>query len=197
MEALAAWFQETMLPYGALGILVLAALDSSFVPMPAFIDIAVMGAAVLAPASALNYGIAAVVGSTAGVTLIYALARGGRKAAGARGGARTKWAEEFLRRRGTIALLVAALMPAPFPFKAVVLTAGYLRQPAPSMLVAIGAGRTIRFGSEVFLAARYGHGAIEALRAHGPLVALAMALFVAAAGFAFYKWGSAAAASNS
>ena len=188
MEALAAWFQETLMPYGTLGILVLSALDSSFIPMPAFIDLAVMGAAALAPASAASYGVAAVVGSTAGVMLVYGLARSGRRAAGDRGGARTAWAEDFLQRRGAIALVAAALMPAPFPFKAVVLAAGYLRQPAASVIIGVAAGRIIRFGLEVFIAARYGREIIETVRANGPLAGLVIAILVVVGAIAFYRW---------
>ena len=82
MESAALWFQEVLLPYGVLGILLLSAMDSSFVPMPAFIDLAVMGAAALSPQNAVGYAAAAVVGSTAGVMIVYGLARGGRRAAG-------------------------------------------------------------------------------------------------------------------
>ena len=100
MESAAAWFQEVLLPYGVLGILLLSAMDSSFVPMPAFIDLAVMGAAALSPQHAVGYAAAAVIGSTAGVMIVYGLARGGRRAAGG-DGARIAWAEDFLERPPT------------------------------------------------------------------------------------------------
>lgn len=187
MEAFAIWFQETLLPYGAWGILVLSAMDSSFVPMPAFIDIAVMGAAALAPNNAVSYAVGAVLGSTAGVMVVYALARSGRYAAGGNG-KRLAWAEDFLARRGTLALMVAALMPAPFPFKVVVLASGYLRQPVPSMIIGVGTGRLIRFGAEAYLAARYGDVMIATVQANAPLVGLLTALLIAATGYAFYRW---------
>ncbi len=187
MESLATWFQEVLAPYGVFGILVLSALDSSFIPMPAFIDLAVMGAAALAPQNAVGYGAAAVVGSTAGVMLVYGLARSGRKLSSGNS-ERLAWAESFLQRRGALALMTAALMPAPFPFKVVVLTAGYLRQPVLSVLVGVGAGRLIRFGAEAFLAARYGRSIIEAVQSNGPLIGLAMGIAIAAGGYAFYRW---------
>jgi membrane protein YqaA with SNARE-associated domain len=187
MEAFAIWFQEALLPYGAWGILVLSAMDSSFVPMPAVIDIAVMGAAALAPHNAAYFGIAAVVGSTAGVMVVYGLARSGRYAARSEG-KRLAWAENFLAKRGALALMVAALMPAPFPFKVVVLTSGYLRQPVPSLIIGVGAGRLVRFGAEAYLAARYGDAMIATVQANAPLVGLLTALVIAAAGYAFYRW---------
>lgn len=190
MEALATWFQESLLPYGAWGILVLAALDSSFVPMPAFIDLAVMGAAALSPQNALGYGIAAVIGSTAGVLVVYGLARSGRYAAGGES-KRLAWAERFLQERGTVALMAAALMPAPFPFKFIVLAAGYLRQPLAGVLAGVGIGRAVRFGAEAWLAARYGDEIIAAVQANGPLVGLLIAALVVGTGIAFYRWQAA------
>jgi membrane protein YqaA with SNARE-associated domain len=187
MEALASWFQETLLPYGAWGILVLSLMDSSFVPMPAFIDLAVMGAAALSPQNAVGYAIAAVIGSTVGVLVVYGLARSGRYAAGGEG-KRVAWAEDFLEKRGTLALMAAALMPAPFPFKVVVLASGYLRQPLASMVIGVGSGRLIRFGVEAYLAARYGEEIVAMVQNNGPLVGLAMAIFIVVAGFAFYRW---------
>jgi membrane protein YqaA with SNARE-associated domain len=187
MESLAIWFQESLLPYGAWGILVLAAMDSSFVPMPAFIDLAVMGAAALAPENALFYGAAAVVGSTAGVLVVYGLARSGRQLARDEG-KRTAWAEGFLERRGALALLVAALMPAPFPFKVVVLASGYLRQPVISVVLGVGGGRLIRFGAEAFLAARYGDEIVAAVQSNAPLVGLGVAVVIVLVAVVAYRW---------
>ena len=187
MEALATWFQQSLLPYGVWGILLLSAMDSSFVPMPAFIDLAVMGAAGMSPQNAVGYGVAAIVGSTVGVLIVYGLARSGRYATGG-DSKRIAWAEEFLRSRGTLALTAAALMPAPFPFKVVILAAGYLRQPLPSVILGVGAGRVIRFGTEAFLAARYGEQIAATVQANAPLVGLVTALIIIVAGFAFYRW---------
>ena len=187
MESLATWFQESLLPYGAWGILVLSMMDSSFVPMPAFIDLALMGAAALSPQNAVGYAIAAVIGSTAGVLVVYGLARSGRYAAGGES-KRIAWAEDFLQKRGTVALMASALMPAPFPFKVVVLASGYLRQPLPSMIIGVGGGRIIRFGAEAYLAARYGEQIAAAVQANGPLVGLVLALVIVAVGFGFYRW---------
>jgi len=191
MESVATWFQQFLLPYGVWGILLLSVLDSSFLPMPAFIDIAVMGAAALSPQNAVGYGVAAILGSTVGVMLIYGLARSGRYAAGSNVG-RLAWAERFLQERGTPALMAAALMPAPFPFKLVIVAAGYLRQPLPGVLLGIGVGRAIRFGAEAWLAAAYGEQIIAAVQQNAPMVGLGTAVVVIVAGFAFYRWQASA-----
>ena len=70
----------------------------------------------------------------------------------------------------------------------VVLAAGYLRQPLPSVIVGVGTGRVIRFGLEAFLAARYGEQIIATVQANGALASLTTALLVTVGGFAFYRW---------
>lgn len=187
MESLATWFQQTLLPYGDWGILVLSALDGSFVPMPQVIDMAVMLACALEPLKAWRYAVAAVVGSTAGVLAIYGIARGGRVASKA-SGKRMAWAEDFLRRRGTLALFLAALMPPPFPFKVVVLTAGFLKVPVRSMIIGIGSGRAVRFGAEAILAALYGQTIIAIVQERAGLASLVLAAFVLVMAISYYVW---------
>lgn len=186
METLAAWFRDTLLSYGAWGIAGLAALDASFLPMPQLIDVSVMVAAGLRPEMAIAYAVAAVVGSTLGAVWIYGLARAGR---GARlDGPRTRRAEERLRRHGAWGVFVSTLLPPPFPFKVVVLTAGYLRQPLAPFVGAVAAGRTVRFGVEAALAALYGRHIIAAVRDHGAEVGLLLALLTLAIVAGFLLW---------
>jgi len=192
LESLATWFQETLLPYGQWGILLLSGLDASFVPMPQVIDLAVMGACALQPEMAWAFALAATAGSTAGTMVIWGLARGGRMAASgtpaapARSGL-LEWAEDLLERRGTLGLLVAAVLPAPFPLKVFVLAAGYLQIPATNMLVGIGAGRLLRFGSQAVIAAVWGEQIIAQVREAAPVAALAVAAFLGVPGFLYYR----------
>lgn len=189
MESLAAWFQDAFLPYGHWGVLVLSALDASFVPMPQIIDLAVMAACAYEPSRAPAFVVAAVVGSTAGTMAVWGIARGGRSVARV-GGGRLAWAESFLERRGTVALLVAALLPAPFPLKVVIIAAGYLKIPARAMLLGVGAGRLLRFGSQGVVAALWGEAIIDTVQRNAPATALVMAVMVAAAGLLYYRWSS-------
>lgn len=178
MDAVIDWFRDVLLPYGGWGILAMAALDASFVPMPEVIDVAVMLAAGLRPELAWIYASVAVTGSTAGAACIYALARAGR---GDRGGDRVRWAEKKIERHGAWALFVATLLPPPFPFKVVVLAAGFLRLRPVAFVAAVAAGRTIRFGSEAVVAALYGRRIVETVHDHAPAVGLVMAVVVIAA----------------
>jgi membrane protein YqaA with SNARE-associated domain len=187
VESLVNWFQQTLGPYGDWGIFVLSALDGSFVPMPQVIDMAIMLACALEPLKAWRYAVAAVVGSTAGVMAVYGLARGGRTAT-KRGGKRMAWAEDFLQRRGALALFIAALMPPPFPFKVVILTAGFLKVPVRSMLIGVGLGRTVRFGAEATLAALYGQTIIALVQERAGLASLVFASVILIMAIGYYAW---------
>lgn len=187
MESLANWFQQTLGPYGDWGILLLSALDGSFVPMPQVIDMAIMLACALEPLKAWRYALAAVVGSTAGVMAVYGVARSGRFAT-KRGGKRMAWAEDFLQRRGALALFISALMPPPFPFKVVILAAGFLKVPARSMLIGVGLGRAVRFGAEAALAALYGETIIAIVQERAGLTSLVLASVILIMAIAYYAW---------
>ncbi|MFQ5742882.1 MAG: hypothetical protein ACE5HV_04750 [Acidobacteriota bacterium] len=187
MESLATWFQENLLPFGSLGILLLAALDSSFVPMPQIIDLAIMAACALSPQQAWPFSIAAILGSTVGTMVIYSIARGGRMAFEINS-SRLAWAEAFLQRRGTLAMLIAALLPAPFPFKIVVIAAGYLKQPIGYTVIGVVLGRSLRFGSEAALAAVYGRTIIAHIVDNAPLAGLVLALVFLIAGTAYHRF---------
>jgi membrane protein YqaA with SNARE-associated domain len=163
--------------------------------MPQVIDMAVMLACALEPLNAWRYAVAAVVGSTAGVMAIYGIARGGRIATKA-SGKRMAWAEDFLRRRGVLALFIAALMPPPFPFKVVILTAGFLKVPVRSMIIGIGVGRAVRFGTEATLAALYGQTIIAMVQERAGLASLILAAVVLAMAIAYYAWQRKAFAEN-
>lgn len=195
MESLASWFQETLLPWGHWGILLLSTLDASVLPMPQVIDLAVMAACALRPELAWAFALAATVGSTAGTMVIWGVARGGRMATSPDSAlsGRLAWAEELLERRGAFALLIAAVLPAPFPLKVVVLAAGYLQMPATSMLVGIGTGRLLRFGSQAIIAAVWGEQIIARVRDNAPLAAILVAAFLLVSGFLYYRWRRAVA----
>lgn len=185
MDALVAWFRDVLLPYGGWGILAMAALDGSFVPMPEVIDVAVMLAAGLQPELAWLYGGAAVVGSTVGSVCIYGLARAGR---GERGGERVRWAEERIERHGAWSVFVATLLPPPFPFKVVVLAAGFLRQRPLAFVAAVVTGRTIRFGTEAAIAAAYGQRIVDTVRDHAPTAGLALAAVAVVGVVTYLLW---------
>jgi uncharacterized membrane protein YdjX (TVP38/TMEM64 family) len=81
-----------------------------------------------------------------------------------------------------MAVLVATLLPPPFPFKLFVVTAGVFRFSLLRFMLAIIAGRAFRFLLEGYFAVRYGAEAKEILAKYYPWIGLvlvgAIVLFV-------------------
>jgi len=87
-------------------------------------------------------------------------------------------------------LVVASLMPPPFPFTAFVAAAAAFRYPRTKLLSFVAAGRFLRFAIEAALATHYGRWIIK--QAESPLFDHVMiALIVISMGgsaFAIYQW---------
>ncbi|HZM99834.1 MAG TPA: hypothetical protein VFB70_10600, partial [Pyrinomonadaceae bacterium] len=81
-----------------------------------------------------------------------------------------------------MAVLVATLLPPPFPFKLFVVTAGVFRFSLVRFMIAIIAGRAFRFLLEGYFAVRYGAEAKAILAKYYPWIGLglvaAIVLFV-------------------
>ena len=142
------------------GVFVLAALDSTvFFSLPLGIDAAVV---LLSAHTAQTWWwmvpLIAVGGSLAGAALTFWT--------GVRIGengleryippARLDRVRRRIKRSGAIALAVLDLLPPPFPFTAVVLSAGALEVKISTFFVTLAICRLFRFGLEAALAQRYG-----------------------------------------
>jgi membrane protein YqaA with SNARE-associated domain len=184
---LPAWLQgtltrisETLVAFGPLGALVIALLDS-FVPLPGGPDLAVVVLSARNPALAPLVVLGATTGACAGATLVYLAARRAGVAALRRvKPERRARIENLLGRYDVLAIVVAAICPPPFPFKAFNISAGVFRVRVPRFVLAIFVGRGIRFGVEAALAVRYGDRALDLLRANAALAFVALALLVLA-----------------
>jgi membrane protein YqaA with SNARE-associated domain len=165
--------------FGALGLFAVALLDSSLVPMPGGADALTILLAGRYPERWPLYAAAAALGSTAGcVVLYYVSRRAGRKALSRFGERKQKRVRELIERYDVLTVLVASVLPPPFPFKLFVVTAGAFRFPVVRFAAAIAAGRAFRFGLEAYLAANYGGQAKELFARYYPYVGLGAALLV-------------------
>ena len=61
-----------------------------------------------------------------------------------------------LENKAGITLFIATLIPPPFPFTPVVMTASALQSPRGKLLIAVFLGRLVRFGVEAVLALYFG-----------------------------------------
>jgi membrane protein YqaA with SNARE-associated domain len=132
---------------GPFGLLLLGALDSSFLFLPLGNDLLLVALTVRHPTNLPLYIAMAAAGSTLGCYFLDLTVRKG-------GGAglkmvlspkRLKFVEEKVEHRAVSALLVATLSPPPFPFTLVVAAVSALHYPRGKMLGVIATGRVARF----------------------------------------------------
>jgi membrane protein YqaA with SNARE-associated domain len=190
-EAISTWLRNTLLPYGGLGLMVLAMCDSSFLSLPEVNDILLMTFAINDPGGMVKFALLTTIGSVAGCALLYAVGRKGgetflRKTfADERIGRVQKW----YQRHGVLAVIVPSLLPPPTPFKIFVLSAGTFGISWPKFLTAVVIGRGIRYFSEGILAVMYGPAAIQFVQKNYGKIGLVLAILIVVCGFVFFAFG--------
>lgn len=146
-----------LLHAGALGVVGLAFLDSTFLIIPFGIDLLVIALSARHHAHAPLYVLAATIGSVAGCATTIWLGRKGegqiRKHVPRRS---LKYFQNKMEQHAILVVAFAALMPPPFPFTAVVAAAAALHHPRKRLLIIIGTSRLLRFSLEAGLAIHYG-----------------------------------------
>ncbi len=168
--------QATLVGLGALGIFAVALLDSAFVPLPGGPDVVVMALAHHNHPMAPAYVVAAIAGSTLGSLVLYLIARkGGEAALGKFSPQNRARVEDLINRYDVWALLVAAVLPPPFPFKIFTLSAGAFRMRLWRFVAAMIVGRGVRFTLEGWMAVNYGEQAADVFKQHYPKIGLALA----------------------
>ena len=172
---------EYLITFGAFGLFAVALLDSTFVPLPSSADALMILLSTTYPSWMLLYAFMATAGSAIGCWILYLVSR----RAGAR--ALNKFSEKkqarvknWIERYDAIAVLVATLLPPPFPFKLFVITAGVFRFSLLRFMIAIVCGRAFRFLLEGYFAVRYGAQAKEILAKYYPWIGLALVLAIVA-----------------
>jgi membrane protein YqaA with SNARE-associated domain len=161
----AAWLFAFVLKFGGVGLLVLGALDSSFLFAPWGNDLLLVALITRHPsvANLLYYAVMSTVGSVLGCALIDVTLRplgmqGLEKHLSAR---RLKRVQTKIRHNAGLALAVASLVPPPFPFTAFVMAAAALQYPRKRLLAVVGVARMVRFTILGLLALRFGKSILE------------------------------------
>jgi membrane protein YqaA with SNARE-associated domain len=141
--------------WGGLGVLILAALDSSVLPTLGAVDALTILLAARHPDLWGYYAMCSSTGSISGASLAYRLSSLGILHRRIRGIVFDR-VEAFLKRFGNLALSVAALLPPPFPTSVFVLCAGATRYRFASFFKSFGVGRVCRFALLAYLASVFG-----------------------------------------
>jgi len=190
MKSFLAWLQAFALAIGGPGLFIIAFLDSSFLSLPQLNDLLVVTMVVPHPARFVYYALMATLGSIVGCLALYIVGRrGGEALLRTRfGSGRKQGISRIFTEHGLLALLIAAVLPPPAPFKAFVLLGGITRMPVWQFTAAIAIGRGGRFLLIAALAAWYGRQVLDWIAQNGRLVGLIAALLVVAAAVGWIWW---------
>jgi membrane protein YqaA with SNARE-associated domain len=179
------WLQAIVATAGGGGLFLVAFLDSSVLTFPVINDFLLIDLCIHFPARMLYYAGMATLGSVAGCSFLYYLARkGGEAMFQKQAGPRAQRIRAWVKQNGFLSILVTALLPPPTPFKVFVIAAGALNLPYRSFVLGLLAARAVRFFGEGFLAVRYGRQSTQFLLTHklevtGITLAVVLALYIA------------------
>ncbi len=172
---------EYLITFGAFGLFAVAFLDSTFVPLPSSADALMLLLTTSNPRWMPLYAFMATAGSALGCWVLYLISRrAGARALNRFSEARQKRVKDWIDRYDMFAVLVATLLPPPFPFKLFVVTAGVFRFSLVRFMIAIVVGRAFRFLLEGYFAVRYGAEAKALLAKYYPWIGLGVAIGVVA-----------------
>ena len=188
MQSFIKWVYGLALSLGAPGLFVVAFLDTSFNSLPQINDLLVVLMVVRNKPLMPYYALMATAGSVAGCYVLYLLAERGGEAFLARRLKRghIERALAIYRKRGVLALMVPALLPPPAPFKLFVLLAGVAEVRPLAFVTSIALARGLRYLVIGALAVWYGDFALDLLQEHGRDTAIWVAVFIVAAGIAWW-----------
>jgi len=180
---------------GGPGFILLGLFDNTpFISAPpGSVDVCVILVAAHQPERWAYYALMATVGEVLGGYLTYRLAEKGgeqtleKKVGRSRAEAVYKGFEKF----GSITVLGGALLPPPFPFTTVLMTAGVMQYPRKKFVSALIAGRSLRFFAVAYLGRTYGHQMISFFSRHyrtAMFVLIAMAIAAAIGALIYFLW---------
>ena len=170
---------QFLLAFGPFGIFAIALLDSALIPLPGGPDAVMILLSAQRPSWMPVYALAATAGSTAGCVILYYISRrAGRRALDRFPPSKQARVKELVDRYDVLSVLVASVLPPPFPFKLFVVTAGVFRLNVVRFAAAVAFGRAFRFLLEGFVAVRYGEQAKEVLAKNYPLIGIGVAVWI-------------------
>lgn len=168
---------------GGPGLIVLGILDNTpIVSAPAgSVDVIVILLSAHQHQSWAYYALMATVGEVLGGYIAYRLAeKGGRVMLEKKlGKPRAQKFYKAFEKHGFLTVLAGAVLPPPFPFTPVLMTAGVLQYPHKKFLSALTAGRAVRFFGIAYLGRTYSQQLIDFFsRFYRPMLYLLIALAV-------------------
>jgi len=174
-----AQISQYLVAFGPFGIFAIALLDSALVPMPGGPDAVMILLSTARPAWMPLYAVAGTVGSVIGCVILYFISqRAGGRALKRFSAAKQARVKEVIDRYDVLSVLVASILPPPFPFKLFVVTAGVFRLNLLRFVIAVAVGRMFRFLLEGYLAVRFGERAKDLLAQYYPAIGITLAVLI-------------------
>jgi membrane protein YqaA with SNARE-associated domain len=178
---------------GGLGLLALGAFDSSPLVVPFGNDLLVLALCARYHERVLYYVLMATAGSLIGCLATDWISRKGEKGLKkVMPGKQLKFIQKLVEERAAWALVIASILPPPFPFTPFVAAAAAFRYPRSKLLSFVGVGRFVRFSIEAALAVHYGRWIIK--QAESPLLEHVMialiVISILGSALSIYRWQS-------
>jgi membrane protein YqaA with SNARE-associated domain len=176
---------------GGLGLLTLGAFDSSPLVVPMGNDLLVLALSARYHDRMLYYAVMATLGSLIGCfATVWVSRKGASQLKKVASRERLGNIQKQVEKRAGWSLVVASLMPPPFPFTAIVAAAAAFKYPRKRLFSFVGAGRFARFVIEGALAIHYGRWIIRQARSpilEDVMIALIVISIVASV-ISIYEW---------
>jgi membrane protein YqaA with SNARE-associated domain len=177
-SALAA-VKDFLIAYGAFGLFSIALLDSALIPLPGGVDVVMILLSKGRPGLMLVYAAGATLGSVIGCVILYYISqKAGRRALERFSEKKQARVKELIDRYDVLSVLVACLLPPPFPFKLFVISCGVFRVSLARFIIAIATGRAFRFLLEGYLAVHFGDQAESLFKQNFPWIGLGLAILI-------------------
>jgi membrane protein YqaA with SNARE-associated domain len=151
------------IPFGAVGLFLLAVADDSFLFLPVGSDLLMVLLTARHHDKLALYILAGAAGSTMGVFFLDLVCRKGGEAGLKRlmNPRMLEYLKRQIERHAAIALIVSCLAPPPFPFGAAIAAASALQYPRPRLLGVVFAARAVRFSLVGWAAIYFGRGILR------------------------------------
>jgi len=179
---------------GVVGLLLMSTLDSSFLVLPFGNDVLLIAlvSSEQTRLSWIGYVIVSAIGSVIGVLTVDLVMRktGEKGLTRFVSRQRIEQLKEKMDSKAGLTVFIATLMPPPFPFTPVVMTAAALQCPRAKLLGAVFAGRIIRFTIEALLALYFGRKLIRYINSDVFVYFVYALILIAvlASGITVFKW---------
>jgi len=178
---------------GGPGLILLALIDNSVIPVPGSQDALTIILAARSGPWWPYYAVMSTIGAVIGGYITYRLAeKGGEEALERRiGKKRAQKAYKEFEKGGFATVFIGALLPPPFPIVPVLMVPGIMQYPPKKFLGALAAGRFLRYSIDAYIGHRFGDAILGFFaQYYQPLLyaLLSLAVLGGVAAVVYFKW---------